>query len=123
MLNDKFKEVLAHEGPLSITTWTTEGANVTNTWNSYVRITNEGKLLIPAAGMTSTQADIAKNNQVKLTLGTKEVIGTIGPGAGFLVEGTGAFLDEGEDFDQMKASFPFLNRVLEITPLNVRQTI
>lgn len=123
MLNEKFKEVLNHEGALSITSWSNNNANVTNTWNSYVRISDRGTLLIPAAGMTSTQADVAVNNRLKLTLGSKEVMGTIGMGAGFFVEGTATFLDEGADFDMMKENFPFLKRVLEVTPIVVKQTI
>lgn len=123
MLNNTFKEVLAHEGVVSITSWSGGNANVTNTWNSYVRISGNTALLIPAAGMTSTQEDVSVNNRVKLTLGSKEVMGTIGAGAGFLVEGTAAFLEEGEDFEMMKADFPFLKKVLEITPIIVKQTI
>lgn len=73
--------------------------------------------------MTSTQADVAVNNRLKLTLGSKEVMGTIGMGAGFFVEGTATFLDEGKDFDMMKENFPFLKRVLEVTPIVVKQTI
>ena len=123
MFNEKFKEVLSHEGAFSITSWSYQEANVTNTWNSYVRISKNNTLLIPAAGMTSTQADVTLNNRLKLTLGSKEVMGTIGMGAGFFIDGTAKFLDDGEDFDFMKANFPFLNRVLEVTPTVVKQTI
>ncbi|WP_455539265.1 hypothetical protein [Terrisporobacter sp.] len=38
MLSEKFYKVLKHEGVVSITSWTAEGANVTNTWNSYVTV-------------------------------------------------------------------------------------
>lgn len=123
MLNEKFKEVLNHEGAFSITSWSNNNANVTNTWNSYVRISDRGSLLIPAAGMTSTQSDVAVNNKLKLTMGSKEVMGTIGMGAGFFIEGTAVFLDDGDDFNMMKEKFPFLKRVLEVTPIVVKQTI
>lgn len=122
MFNEKFKEVLNHEGALSITTWSNNNANVTNTWNSYTHISND-VLLIPAAGMTSTQKDISINNKIKLTLGSKEVEGTIGMGAGFYLEGTARFLDDGDEYDMMKTKFPFLKRVLEVTPIIVKQTI
>lgn len=122
MFNEKFKEVLNHEGALSITTWSNNNANVTNTWNSYTHISND-VLLIPAAGMTSTQKDISVNNKIKLTLGSKEVEGTIGMGAGFYLEGTARFLDDGDEYDMMKTKFPFLKRVLEVTPIIVKQTI
>ncbi|WP_024621552.1 pyridoxamine 5'-phosphate oxidase family protein [Metaclostridioides mangenotii] len=122
MFNEKFKEVLNHEGALSITTWSNNNANVTNTWNSYTHISND-VLLIPAAGMTSTQKDILVNNKIKLTLGSKEVEGTIGMGAGFYLEGTARFLDDGDEYNMMKTKFPFLKRVLEVTPIIVKQTI
>ncbi|WP_315168409.1 pyridoxamine 5'-phosphate oxidase family protein [Metaclostridioides mangenotii] len=122
MFNEKFKEVLNHEGALSITTWSNNNANVTNTWNSYTHISND-VLLIPAAGMTSTQKDISVNNKIKLTLGSKEVEGTIGMGAGFYLEGTARFLDDGDEYNMMKTKFPFLKRVLEVTPIIVKQTI
>ncbi|WP_304341052.1 pyridoxamine 5'-phosphate oxidase family protein [Metaclostridioides mangenotii] len=122
MFNEKFREVLNHEGALSITTWSNNNANVTNTWNSYTHISND-VLLIPAAGMTSTQKDILVNNKIKLTLGSKEVEGTIGMGAGFYLEGTARFLDDGDEYNMMKTKFPFLKRVLEVTPIIVKQTI
>ncbi len=44
-------------------------------------------------------------------------------GAGFLIEGTAKFLEEGSDFDMMKEKFSFLSRVLEITVISAKQTI
>ena len=35
MITDKFFEVISHEGVVSIVTWTDEGADISNTWNSY----------------------------------------------------------------------------------------
>lgn len=59
MFPDKFFEVLKHEGVVSITTWSDNEAHVTNTWNSYLKIKDD-TILIPAAGMTSTEADIKR---------------------------------------------------------------
>ncbi len=123
MFNEKFKEVLKHEGAVSVCTWADGVGHVSNTWNSYVRVPNNTTLLIPAAGMVKTQANIEKNEQVKLTLGTKEVQGHYGPGAGFLIEGTAKFVTEGEVYDQMKAEMPFMTRVLEVKVSKVKQTV
>ena len=38
MLNDKFFEVLKHEGVVSVVTWGNGEPNITNTWNSYLEI-------------------------------------------------------------------------------------
>ena len=122
MFTDKFFEVISHEGVVSIVTWTDEGADVSNTWNSYLNI-KENRILIPAAGMNKTQANIEKNPNVKLTVGSKEVVGKWAMGSGFLILGTAKFITSGEEFDSMKEKFPFLSRVLEITVSKVIQTL
>lgn len=123
MVTDKFREVLTHEGVVSIVSWADGEAHVVNTWNSYIVINAEGKLLIPAYAMRHTERYTGKNPQVKLTLGAREVMGHRSPGTGFLVTGTARFLSEGDDWDRMKAQFSFLTRVLEVTLTSVKQTL
>ena len=122
MFTDKFFEVISHEGVVSIVTWTDEGADVSNTWNSYLNV-KENRILIPAAGMNKTQANIEKNPNVKLTVGSKEVMGKWAMGSGFLILRTAKFITSGEEFDLMKKKFPFLSRVLEITVSKIIQTL
>lgn len=122
MFNEKFLEVIAHEGVVAIVTWGADGAHVSNTWNSYL-VVEENKLLIPAAGMRKTQGNIEQNHSVKVTLGAREVMGYKYMGTGFLVEGTASFLTEGPAYDMMKDKFPFLSRVLEIEAVSVKQTL
>ena len=90
-------------------------AHVVNTWNSYLVTPNDGRLLIPAWKMRKTEKKTLQNNKVLLTVGSKEVEGLIGPGTGFLLEGTARFINSGDEFDMMKNKFPFLTRVLEVT--------
>jgi len=123
MFNDKFTETISHEGAVAIVTCDGKEAHVTNTWNSYVHINGTNQLLIPAAGMHSTEEDTAKNNKVKITFGSKEVQGTQGMGAGFYLEGKAAFKEEGKEFDMMKEKFPWLRKVLIVTVELVKQTI
>lgn len=123
MLNEKLVEVMSHEGVVAIVTCSNNEAHVANTWNSYLTAIADGRLLIPAAGMRRTQKNIELNNNVKLTLGSREVMGYNYPGTGFLIEGTGRFVEEGSDFDMMKAKFPWLSRVLEITVSSAKQTL
>lgn len=122
MFTDKFFEVVSHEGVVSIVTWTDEGADVSNTWNSYLNV-KENRILIPAAGMNKTQANIEKNPNVKLTVGSKEVMGKWAMGSGFLILGTAKFITSGEEFNSMKEKFPFLSRVLEVTVSKIIQTL
>ena len=123
MFNEKFREVLSKEGVVAIVTCADNIAHVNNTWNSYLRITADNTLLIPVAGMSHTRADLQSNNTVQLTLGSKEVQGTIGPGAGFRIAGSGRILTDGEHYAMMHATFPFAKAVLEVVPTEVVQTI
>lgn len=123
MFNDTFKEVLTHNGVVSITTWAENSAHVSNTWNSYLQLKDENRILIPAAWLNRTEKNINLNEDIILTLGSPEVQGKMGMGTGFVIYGTAKFLKEGEDFDMMKEKFPFLTRVLEVTAATVTQTI
>ncbi|MGL4981925.1 MAG: pyridoxamine 5'-phosphate oxidase family protein [Treponemataceae bacterium] len=123
MFNEKFLEVLTHNGVVSIVTSGSDGAHVSNTWNSYLTLVDENKILIPAAAMIKTEFNINQNNTVKLTLGSPDVQGYKYMGTGFLLEGTAKFLKSGEHFDMMMSKFPFLTRVLEITVSSCKQTL
>jgi hypothetical protein len=123
MFSENFFEVIANEGVVSIVSWGNDEPHVVNTWNSYVNITADGRLLIPAAGMRKTQKNVGFNNKVKVTLGSKDVMGYKFMGTGFLIEGTAKFVESGSEFNMMKEKFPFLNRVLEITVTSQKQTL
>lgn len=122
MFNETFLAVLEHEGVVTIISSTAGDYHVVNTWNSYVKAAGD-KLYIPAAGMHSIEQDLAENNHVLLTIGSREVEGLIGPGTGFHVSGTASFASSGEIVDQMKKEFPFLTRVLVIEASSVEQKI
>lgn len=124
MFTEKFHEVLNHEGVVSITSWGQDEPHVTNTWNSYLVVTEDERILIPAAGLRSTEKDVNINNRVKVTFGSKEVLGFNDyQGTGFLLEGTAKFIDSGLEFEMMREKFPFANRVLEITALSAKQLL
>lgn len=123
MFTDKFFDVLKHEGVVSIVTCANNEAHVVNTWNSYLIIVEENKILIPAAAMIKTEENINANPKVKLTLGSKEVMGYQYPGTGFLIEGTAKFLKDGDNFNMMKEKCPFLTRTLEVTVTSCKQTL
>ena len=58
-----------------------------NTWNSYVRLTDDGRMLVAAGYMNKTEANVAFTPEVLVTLGSSKVAGNNGPGTGFLIEG------------------------------------
>lgn len=123
MFTEKFLEVLNNEGVVSITTCANNEAHVSNTWNSYLVLIDENKILIPAAAMINTENNININPKVKLTVGSHEVMGYRYMGTGFLLEGTARFLKDGEKFKMMREKFPFLTRVLEVTVNSCKQTL
>ena len=123
MFTEKFLEVLGKEGVVAIVSCADNEAHVVNTWNTYLVQTSDGRLLIPAWAMRKTEKKILKNNRVLLTIGSKEVEGRNGLGCGFLIEGTARYISFGPEWDEMKARFSFLTRVLEVTVTSIKQTL
>lgn len=122
-LSEKFHEVLQHEGVVTILSWGVE-PHIVNSWNSFVVVTEDERILIPAYGFRKTEKNVAVNNQVKVSLGSKNVLGYKDyPGTGFIVTGTAAYISSGEEFDMMKAKFPFLSRVFEVTVDKAKQML
>lgn len=124
MLTEKFYEVLKNEGVVSIVSWGKDEPHIVNTWNSYLVVTPDERILIPAYAMRRTEKNVKENNRVKLTLGSREVMGFNDyQGTGFVLEGTAKYLESGAEFDMMKEKFSFLTRVLEITTLSAKQML
>ena len=122
-LSEKFLEVLQHEGVVSVVSWGVE-THVANTWNSYLVVTEDERVLIPAYGFRKTEKNVNVNSHVKLTLGSKDVLGYKDyPGTGFLTNGTAKYITSGDEYDFMKQKFSFLTRVLEITVETAKQML
>lgn len=124
MLTEKFFDVLKKEGVVSIVSWGIDEPHVVNTWNSYLVVTSDERILIPAYAMNRTEKNINQNNKVKIALGSKEVLGYKDyQGTGFVINGTAKYLASGSEFDMMKEKFSFLTRVLEITVTSAKQML
>lgn len=123
MISEKLVEVLKQDGVVAIATLGEDGPHMVNTWNSYIRITDDGRLLIPAGYMHHTEANIATNSNVLITLGSSKVAGKNGPGTGFLIKGTAAFIFSGPDFDATKKRFAWARAALAVTILSTTQTL
>ncbi|HZK94106.1 MAG TPA: pyridoxamine 5'-phosphate oxidase family protein [Prolixibacteraceae bacterium] len=122
-LSEKFLEVIKHEGVVSITSWGVE-THVVNTWNSFLVVTEDQRILIPAYGFRKTEKNVNVNSNVILTLGTREVLGYKDyPGTGFVINGTAKYISAGDEYDFMKQKFSFLTRVLEITVESAKQML
>lgn len=124
MLSEKFYEVLRNEGIVTIVTWGKTEPHIVNEWNSYLVVTDDERILIPAGIMRTTEENIRVNNKLKLALGSKNVVGFDNyQGTGFVIEGTARFFDSGAEFDMMKKKFEFSTRVLEITVISATQML
>lgn len=123
-MNRKFLEVMQYEGPVTIVTRYANPANIVNTWMSYVQVDQMNDVLyIPAAGMNSIESDFNTDNRVVIAVGSKEVEGTMGLGAGFHIYGRGEFISEGQIINQMKIQFPWIRKILKVTIERVEQKI
>ena len=122
-LSEKFLEVIKHEGVVSIMSWGVE-PHLVNTWNSYLVVTEDERILIPAYGFRKTEKNVDVNNKVKISLGSKDVSGYNDyPGTGFIIDGTARYIESGDVYDMMKSKFSFLTRVLEITVDKAKQML
>lgn len=125
MINEKLAEILKDptDGAIAIVTQGTEEPHIANTWNSYIEVTEDDRLLIPAAGMKVTEKNIAANHKVWLTIANREVQGKMYKGTGVAIKGTARFLTEGKEFDGVKEKFVWLRAVLEVTVETAEQTL
>jgi len=122
MIPEKLLEILKQDVAVAIATLGQDGPHMVNIWNSYIHISSDGRILIPAGYMHQTEANIAYNPQVLITMASSKVQGLHGAGAGFLIKGTAIFITSGPDFDLLKSKFDWLRATLAVTPDVVTQT-
>ncbi len=123
VIPEKLLQVLKNDGVVAIASLGPDGPHMVNTWNTYVRVSEDGRLLIPAGYYHKTEANVAFNNKVLVTLGSIKVPGMNGPGTGFLIKGTASFLKAGAEFETMKSRFAWARAVLAITVDSATQTL
>ncbi len=123
MIPEKLLEIMKQDGVVAIATLGKNGPHLVNSWNSYLRTTEDGRLLIPVGYMHRTEANIAFNPEVLITLGSSKVRGLHGPGAGFLIKGKAVFVTSGPEFDVLKAKFQWLRATMVVTIESAAQTI
>jgi hypothetical protein len=122
MIPVKLQEIMKQDGVVAIATLGPEGPHLVNTWNSYLKISPDGRLFIPAGFMHQTEANITHNPSVLITLGSSKVKGLHGLGAVFLIKGKARFVTSGPDFDFMKEKFSWLRATLAVTIETATQT-
>jgi len=122
MIPDKLQNIMEKDGVVAIATLGPDGPHMVNTWNSYLKVSPDERLFIPAGFMHKTEANIAHNPNVLITLGSSKVEGLHGMGAGFLIKGKARFVMSGPDFGFMKEKFGWLRATLAVTIETATQT-
>lgn len=125
MLTEKFYEIIKHEGIFTIMSWGAHPEpNMAHTWNSYLIITDDEKILLPAGGFKATEENVAVNDQVLIALGSKEVEGKNGyQGTGLHLYATASFVTEGENFEKIKERFSWARSAMELSVTSVKQLL
>jgi hypothetical protein len=123
MISETLQEVLKQDGVVAIATLGPDGPHMVNTWNSYIRMSTDGRMFIPAGYMHKTEVNLAHNPNVLITLGSSKVKGLQGAGTGFLIKGQAAFIASGPDFDSTKAKFSWARATLAVTIESATQTL
>ncbi len=114
-MNKLITEILNCEGAATLVTESSAGAHVTATWNSYMEEGNADQLLIPAGGLEKTEQNIKSGSKLRMLIGSKQVRGKNGMGAGFRLTGTATFVVAGESFNKIKSRFPWARAVVVFT--------
>lgn len=123
MIPEQLHEVMRHEGVVAIATQGEDGPHLVNTWNSYLAVLPDGRLCWPAGGMHETEANLARDPRVWITLGSRDVAGRHGPGTGFLITGTAEFVASGPEHDSVKERFGWARAAVVVTVETVAQTL
>lgn len=122
MIPDVLAELMKADGVVAIATLGEDGPHMVNTWNAYLTMSEEGRLLIPAGYMHQTEANVAYNPNVIITLASSKVKGLHGPGAGCLIKGKAAFMTSGPEFDLLKKRFQWMRAAVVVTIESAIQT-
>ncbi len=122
MIPEKMQELMTKDGVVSIATLGEDGIHMVNTWNSYLKVSEDDRLFIPAGYMHKTETNIAHNPNVVITMASSNVKGLHGAGAGFLIKGKARFITSGPDFDFMKAKYEWIRATLAVTIESATQT-
>ena len=118
-------DVLKNSEWTAIATSGSEGAHVVGTWNEYIIALGiqEDKLLVPVGLMVQTEENLKRDNRIELLCGTRKINGEHGPGKGLSIKGTGRMENEGENFEVVRAQFPWARAVLVVNVATIKDQL
>jgi hypothetical protein len=116
-IEKKCRDVLDKTEWIAIATAGADGPHLAGTWGEYVKALgtfNDDTLFVPVGGYQKTEANLKMNGTIELLCGTRQVQGTLGPGKGCRIRGTGEIQKSGEKFQEVKKKFPWARGVLVV---------
>lgn len=123
MISETLKDVLKDKNVVAIVTEGANGAHIANTWNTYIKVTEDERFLIPVGNMRQTEDNLKLNSAVQITLGSPEVQGKFAKGTGFLITGIAEIVNTGVEFNEVKKNFPWIRAILVVTAKSITQTL
>lgn len=102
---------------MAIVTNGDDAPHVVANWGDYLRKVGiePDRIVLPTGGYRITEDNLQRDNRVQVLLASKAVHGTRTPGQGCLITGTGRIITSGDDYDRVKAQFPWARGVLIIS--------
>ena len=122
MIPEVLPELMKKDGVVAIATIGEDGPHLVNTWNAYLAMSEDGRLLIPAGYMNKTEANVTYNPNVVITLASSKVKGLHGQCAGCLIKGKAKFITSWPEFDLLKKRFNWLRATMAVTIESAAQT-
>ena len=122
MIPEVLPELMKADGVVAITTLGEDGPHLVNTWNAYLVMSEDGRLLIPAGYMNKTEANVAYNPNLVIKLASSKIKGLHGTGAVCLIKGKAKFITSGPEFDVLKKRFDWLRATMAVTIDSATQT-
>lgn len=110
------REVLEATEFVAIVTNGPDGPHIAATWGDYVRqLGIEGdRLLIPAGYYRHTEENLARDPRVQLLAASRRAEGSVGPGQGYVLKGTGSIVTSGDEMDRVRAHFAWARGALVV---------
>lgn len=101
-------DVLGKTEWVGIVTWDGQQPHVVANWGDYIRALSEvgsDTLVMPAGHYRRTEANLARDPRVQVILASRQVVGSHGPGQGYLLSGEGEIQLTGPLAERAKARF------------------
>lgn len=102
-----------------------DGPHLVGNWGDYMRTLGieEKRIVLPAGRYHQTERNLGKNSRMQLMVASKKVQGSRTLGQGYVITGTARIVTSGDDFDRVKARFPWARGAMVIDVEEVKSQL